>query len=63
MNESLSQDEFTLFFCFICQAKGPELIIMHAATRVMYMEDVKEKVMEIKRGQRRVRRELFDLDG
>lgn len=27
---------------------------MHAATRVMYMEDVKEKVMKIERGQKRL---------
>lgn len=36
---------------------------MHAATRVMYMEDVKDKVMKIERGQRRVRCELFDPAG
>lgn len=43
--------------------RAPELIIMHAVTRVMYMEDVKEKVIKIEKGQRRVRRELFDPAG
>lgn len=51
------------FSALSAKLRAPKLIIMHAATRVMYMEDVKEKVMKIERGQRRVRRELFDLLG
>lgn len=33
------------------EQRAPELIIMHAATGVMYMEDIKEKVMKTERRQ------------
>lgn len=53
-----------LFFSALSvELRAPELIIMHAAARVMYMEDVKEKVMKTERGQRRVKRASFGLAG
>lgn len=53
-----------LFFSALSvELRAPELIIMHAAARVMYIEDVKEKVMRTGRGQRRVKRASFGLAG
>lgn len=49
------------FSALSAEPRGLELIVMHAAARVMYTEDIKEKVMKIERGHRRARRELFDV--
>lgn len=53
-----------LFFPVLSvELRAPGLIIMHAAARVMYTEDVKEKVMKTERRQRRVKHTPFGLAG